>query len=66
MRKETDGYMTAEELKKAKPVRGISGEGVRTLNIPSLGFEVVVMSGSQKTTDLISELLEKKVVEEIK
>jgi hypothetical protein len=65
MRKETDGYMTAEELKKAKPVRGISGAGVRTLNIPALGFEVVVMSDSQKTTDLIGQLLEKKIVEEI-
>lgn len=37
----------------------------RTLNIPSLGFEVVVIGASQKTTDLIGELLEKKVVEEI-
>jgi len=66
MAKETDGYMTAEELKNMKPVRGISGAGVRTLNIPSLGFEVVVMGANQKTTDLIGELLEKKIVKEVK
>lgn len=66
MRKDTDGYMTAEELKKAKPVRGISGAGVRTLNIPSLGFDVVVMGATKKTTDLISDLLEKKIVKEVK
>lgn len=40
-------------------------DGVRTLNIPSLGFEVVVIGASQKTNNLIGEMLEKKLAEEI-
>jgi hypothetical protein len=66
MRKETDGYMTAEELKKAKPVRGISGAGVRTLNIPALGFEVVVIGADAKTNATIEDMLNKKLAEEVK
>jgi hypothetical protein len=65
MRKETDGYMTAEELKQAKPVRGISGAGVRTLNIPALGFEVVVIGADAKTNATIEDMLNKKLAEEV-
>lgn len=37
----------------------------RRLNIPALGFEVVVVGASAKTNKLIGDLLEKKVAEEI-
>lgn len=38
---------------------------VRKLNIPGMGFEVVVIGASKSTNDLISEMLEKKIAEEI-
>ncbi len=37
----------------------------RRLNIPGLGFEVVVVGASAKTNELIGDLLEKKIAEEI-
>jgi hypothetical protein len=37
----------------------------RVLKIPSLGFDVVVMSASDKTNALIGEMLEKKLVTEL-
>jgi hypothetical protein len=37
----------------------------RKLNIPALGFEVVVVGASTKTNELIGDLLEKKIAEEI-
>jgi len=36
----------------------------RKLNIPSLGFEVVVVGASAKTNELIAGMLEKKIVTE--
>lgn len=37
----------------------------RRLNIPDLGFEVVVVGANKATNDQIAELLEKKIAEEI-
>lgn len=36
----------------------------RKLNIPSLGFDVVVIGASKKTNDVIADLLEKKIATE--
>lgn len=38
---------------------------VRKLNIPSLGFEVVVIGANKATNDVISEMLEKKIAVEL-
>lgn len=37
----------------------------RKLNIPALGFEVVVVGASDSTNKVIADMLEKKVAEEI-
>jgi hypothetical protein len=37
----------------------------RRLNIPGLGFEVVVVGASEKTNKVIADMLEKKIAEEI-
>jgi len=37
----------------------------RKLNVPSLGFEVVVVGASDGTNELIAQMLEKKIVEEV-
>ena len=37
----------------------------RKLNIPGLGFEVVVFGASDSTNKVIADMLEKKIAEEI-
>lgn len=37
----------------------------RVLNIPALGFEVVVIGADAKTNQLIGEMLEKKLAVEV-
>jgi hypothetical protein len=37
----------------------------RKLNVPALGFEIVVIGASDKTNKAIAEALEKKVVVEV-
>jgi hypothetical protein len=37
----------------------------RKLNVPALGFEIVVIGASDKTNKAIAEALEKKVVVEL-
>lgn len=37
----------------------------RKLNIPALGFEVVVVGASDSTNKVIADMLEKKIAEEV-